>query len=144
MNEIIEFENNDNIMIDLLDSVPSDKLHEVFQDKRFEKYRGLYSNILDQDDFSHTFDVMEEVSVDEIKLNIKFLGKFTSSTSLNGETNSFSYLEDYMESFDKYTKDLGDGIDKNILDTFKDELKYLNYKGLNKFRRGLLLISKIK
>jgi len=130
---------DDNIIVDLIDSIPSDKLNQLFEDERVQKYRGLYSNILESQDFNHTFDTMEEVSVDKIKVDKDLL-------KLLKLKKKDIYFEDLMLKFDEYVKDKGlnDGINQDILTVFEDELKYLNYKKLNEFRRGMLIVSKIE
>lgn len=56
------------------------------------------------------------------------------------------YLDEVIAKFEAYSKrnNLSDGINTEIYQTFKDELEYLNYDKLTKFRRGILLVTKIK
>lgn len=145
LTELIKSGNlTDSQIIRLLDSVPSDLLHIVFEDKseRIQKFRSIYSNILKVKQFRYTSDVVEEIGLYEVTMTDKLFQFIKKVSDYKDKVIDFDQLIEIFENY-MLSNNLGSSYDKAIYSLFKNQLDMLNWKSLNKFRIGLLISTEV-
>jgi hypothetical protein len=139
-------EADDSLAIRILDSVPSDQLYLIFEDKseKIQKFRHIYSDILSIKRFKYIDDIVTDVNVFTLNPSDDFYS-FIRSINQNKRINKDLYLDNVLTLFDKYVEDnnIIDSYDEKIYNLFKKQINILNYTYLNKFRRALLVTSEL-
>jgi len=143
---MIKTDIEDDIVIQILDSIPSDMLYLIFEDRseKIQKFKHIYNDILSHKRFIHIDDVVPEISVYSVSPSDK-LYSFIKSINPNKRINKEMYLDNILELVDKYVEgnNITDSYNDKLYELFKKQFKILNYTHLNKFRRGLLIISEL-
>jgi len=131
-------------IIKLLDSVPSDLLKDVFNDKsdKIQKYKSIYLDILETKNFENVNDIVEEINLYNVTMS-ESLFKFVKSNS-NHKSKIIDFGE-IINIFENYTKEkqLGNGYDETIYKIFKRPLDMTKYKSLDRFRLAILISNEI-
>lgn len=142
IDEVVKYINTkatDAEAIRILDSVPSNLLHLVFDKDRLKKYKPLYYDILKHKKFNDVYDIVDEINMPRITVSEELMRLLKLDKRANDLDTVLLSMDAYVES-----KGLSDSYDDAMYKIFKDEIDRLNYaKSLDRFRRAVLISSEI-
>lgn len=144
--ELIKSGVEDDIILQILDSVPSDHLHIIFEDRdeKIQKFKHIYNDILSIKRFENITDTVLDINVYNVTMSEKL---YLFIKSINDKrTNKSMYFDNILDIFDSYIEknNIPDSYNDKIYKLFEKKINILNYSYLNRFRRGLLISSELE
>lgn len=144
--ELIKSDIEDDIALQILDSVPSDHLYIIFEDKseKIQKFKHIYNDILSVKRFEKITDTVLDINIYNVTMSEKL---YLFIKSINDKrTNRSMYFDNILDIFDSYIEEnnISDSYNDKIYKLFERQINILNYSHLNKFRRGLLISSELE